>query len=646
MARIDPLAAERAEKGGQGCITLSGPAFGETAAKRITLSGPAFGEPAAATTNRIQLSGPVFGDHSETTASRITLSGSAFGETASPSVPSALHLAKLQAADRLRRAAENAETLRLPPVGHDVYAPTPLGRVPSRNNDAHIVPDPTSTAAPTDTRSVTQPPYDASAPTPSVPFARSPAADPAATFTHSSGKLPAPVNGGLDELNRLRKERNEGAAAYASGDPDEAMAQWKRQNEIDAQIAALERSLKAQGVDTTLGDLDPIDAVHGTVWKGISGFAEGSAKALDLANRLGHYALGWTPEEYDAQDTLTAQLLSQQKENTRYWSERVAEDVQHDPAALVASDLGAAAVRAVPSAILAMLSSGASLAGETTAGLASAANTAGISSKTGPLADTLTRIVTNASQNPQFYSSFWNVVGEGYEKAKANGASEANAISYAAANGLFNALIEIGGGIEDTSGAKSFRETANEEGMEEVGQGVFERGLEWMYGKKNKPFSLRDPEAVVNPVTAAKEYTGGAAVGGLLGGVRTAVNALAADEYDGTDSPQAEADEAEEPGRRTQPSQQAEELNHPNLAIEAKETATENQHDVRMREKASADAIKEDMSDGGNRRMTEADIEKWMNTGTTGHRKHQKQRNIAAGLNVVLTSKDQMEIPT
>ena len=463
-----------------------------------------------------------------------------------------------------------------------------------------------------------------------------------AAFTHSSGKLPAPVNGGLDELNRLRKERNEGAAAYASGDPDEAMAQWKRQNEIDAQIAALERSLKAQGVDTTLGDLDPIDAVHGTVWKGISGFAEGSAKALDLANRLGHYALGWTPEEYDAQDTLTAQLLSQQKENTRYWSERVAEDVQHDPAALAASDLGAAAVRAVPSAILAMLSSGASLAGETTAGLASAANTAGISSKTGQLADTLTRIVTNASQNPQFYSSFWNVVGEGYEKAKANGASEANAISYAAANGLFDALIEIGGGIEDTSGAKSFRETANEEGMEEVGQGVFERGLEWMYGKKNKPFSLRDPEAVVNPVTAAKEYTGGAAVGGLLGGVRTAVNALAADEYDGTDSPQAEADEAEEPGRRTQPSQQAEELNHPNLAIEAKETATENQHDVRMREKASADAIKEDMSDGGNRRMTEADIEKWMNTGTTGHRKHQKQRNIAAGLNVVLTSKDQI----
>ena len=129
MARIDPLAAERAEKGGQGRITLSGPAFGETAAKRITLSGPAFGEPAAATTNRIQLSGPVFGDHSETTASRITLSGPAFGETTSPAAPSDLNSAKLQAAERLRRATDTRSVTQ-PPVGHD----------------AHIVPDPTSTA--------------------------------------------------------------------------------------------------------------------------------------------------------------------------------------------------------------------------------------------------------------------------------------------------------------------------------------------------------------------------------------------------------------------------------------------------------------------------------------------------------------------
>ena len=100
MARIDPLSAERTEKGGQG---------------RITLSGPAFGEPAAAATKRIQLSGPAFGDHTETTASRITLSGPAFGETTSPAAPSDLNSAKHQAAERLRRAADNAETLRLPP---------------------------------------------------------------------------------------------------------------------------------------------------------------------------------------------------------------------------------------------------------------------------------------------------------------------------------------------------------------------------------------------------------------------------------------------------------------------------------------------------------------------------------------------------
>ena len=78
----------------------------------------------------------------------------AAGKRRRTQAPSDLYSAKFHAAERLRRAADNAETLRLPPVGHD----------------AHIVPDPTSTAAPTDTRSVTQPPYDASAPTASDPL--------------------------------------------------------------------------------------------------------------------------------------------------------------------------------------------------------------------------------------------------------------------------------------------------------------------------------------------------------------------------------------------------------------------------------------------------------------------------------------------
>ena len=170
----------------------------------------------------------------------------AAGKRRRTQAPSDLYSAKFHAAERLRRAADNAQAERPAPVGHDVYAPTPLGRVPSRNNDAHIVPDPTSTAAPTDTRSVTQPPYDASAPTPatpfthsSVPFARSPAADPAAAFTHSSGKLPVAEVRAADPFA--------GAETYA--DYQAAIAQNYKAQTADLAGSRLGRTL-AGGVET------------------------------------------------------------------------------------------------------------------------------------------------------------------------------------------------------------------------------------------------------------------------------------------------------------------------------------------------------------------------------------------------------------
>lgn len=337
----------------------------------------------------------------------------------------------------------------------------------------------------------------------------------------------ADVNKLYDELNRLRDERGEIIVNYASNAP--TMDQWKRQQELDAQIADLEGQLKKLGVDPQKGN-NLTDAAHSVFMQGISGAAQGVTSTLDFVNRLGHYALGWTPEEYDAADTFTKRLNEQQKQNVAYWSGRKAEALGDDEGARNVAELGVIAVQALPAAISAMVSGGASFAGET-ANLVSAANSAGITSWVGQTADSIRNVLISAINNPQFYSSFWSVLGNGYEDAKANGASDANAVAYALTNGGINALIEIGGGIE-TPG-ESALQTAAEEATEEYAQRKFEKGLEMMYGKQNKIFSTTDPDAIFNPIEDLKASASGAFAGGLLGAGQIAVNSLIADMYTG-----------------------------------------------------------------------------------------------------------------
>ena len=82
-------------------------------------------------------------------------------------------------------------------------------------------------------------------------------------------------------------------------------------------------------------------------------------------------------------------------------------------------------------------------------------------------------------------------------------------------NGLFNAAVEVGGGLETLpkelkSGPSAFGKwiwSSAQEGAEEPIQGVIERGLQnVVYGKKNPLFSVRDETAVFNPATAGKEF--------------------------------------------------------------------------------------------------------------------------------------------
>ena len=215
------------------------------------------------------------------------------------------------------------------------------------------------------------------------------------------------------------------------------------------------------------------------------------------------------------------------------WLDRRAEQRQADyqqnadaggKTAQVVNKWGAATAAALPSAILAVMSAGTSAAGQaTTKGL----ETLSAMEKAGGVTATVGRTVAAMAKDPQYWLTFAQTAGDSYEQAKADGAGEMKANLYGMANGLLNAAVEVGGGIQTLpaelqageSALKSWISSMVDEGKEEVVQGAIERGLQnLLYQKKNPLLSVKDESAVLNPRTGAEEFLGGAVVGGLLGG--------------------------------------------------------------------------------------------------------------------------------
>lgn len=158
------------------------------------------------------------------------------------------------------------------------------------------------------------------------------------------------------------------------------------------------------------------------------------------------------------------------------------------------------------------------------------------------IANTIRNSVFAMGKDPQYWLSFSQVVGSSYEQAlddmeKAgvdNNTSRTKAALYATGNGLMNAAVEVGGGIQTlpeqlkhgSAAWKAWLESAFDEGKEEVVQGILERATQNVAYKKGNPLaSMRDENAILNPRTSAEEFLGGAVVGGVLGGGQVGVNA-------------------------------------------------------------------------------------------------------------------------
>ena len=196
-------------------------------------------------------------------------------------------------------------------------------------------------------------------------------------------------------------------------------------------------------------------------------------------------------------------------------------------AAEVAEDLGSAIVAAVPQAVAAMLTGGASSVMTAEQLAAQAAASPGI-------VNTISAGMRTMAKDPNFQLSFAQVFGLGYEQAKADGADDFRATVYAVGNGLMNAAVEVGGGIQTlpkelqggTSAWKAWVDSMLDEGKEEAVQGVIERAMQNAVYDKGNPLVGIGNDAIFDPAAAAEEFAGGAVVGGILSGGQIGVNAL------------------------------------------------------------------------------------------------------------------------
>lgn len=276
--------------------------------------------------------------------------------------------------------------------------------------------------------------------------------------------------------------------------------------------------------------MDGWKLLEGMAVQGATGFAESAASTLDLIERQllnAQEVFMPTGGERVAQGgpfrALHEGIKKEQEDARAVYQPNVEKG---GTAAKVADFLGTTTFEAIPQGAVATISAGANA---TQAGV-------NVLNRAAELTPGLWRSIRTAAkgamENPAFWSSFLQTVGSDYDESIANGASEGQALTMAVANGLLNAGIEVGGGLETmdatkTFGVKDLVKSAVEEGNEEVAQGITQRGLQnLIYQNGNPMFSTTDENAVLNPWTAAQEWGGGAFAGGVLSGASAGTNAL------------------------------------------------------------------------------------------------------------------------
>lgn len=276
---------------------------------------------------------------------------------------------------------------------------------------------------------------------------------------------------------------------------------------------------------------DDKETGKGMLWKGVTQVANGFAQTLGWLPGNALKELGWEHNPFSNLAEAQQQIADAAQE---YYGKNMQNGTKGQK---IADEIGTSTVAALPQAIMAMMTMGGSAEAQlATGGAGAAATLPGIVGNAKTSAVTAQQMARAMAKDPNFWLTFSQVAGQNYQNAKADGASDWEANAFAMANGLVNAAVEVAGGIQKLPGElqvsesalKSWIKSAAEEGQEEVVQGVLERALQNLtYNKGNKVFSTKDEDAVLNPVTGAKEFGLGMTVGGILGGGQTIVGKAA-----------------------------------------------------------------------------------------------------------------------
>ena len=332
----------------------------------------------------------------------------------------------------------------------------------------------------------------------------------------------APVNpakrtsasaGGVDTAKLLAQAKAYDAAK--SADPQQAAAPKATAAQTAPNTPVAKGSFTGNRKTTYKPRFSAGKLIAGTVEKGLNEFSQGIGATGAALEKVLLSPLDLVTGEKFGTAASEIGLFSKARENDRQTGERLQQKYASNveaggKAAQLVDKYGTMTVAAIPDALLAVATGG-----------GSAAPTIGKTAQSAAY-----KIAESYAKNPQFWAAFARVFGTGYEQAKADGASEADAYAYALGNGMFNAAIEVGGGIQtlprelqNESVWRAVGKTMVEEAGEEVTQGIAERGAQNIFYNKGNPlFSATDPNAVLNPNTAKEEAIGGAVVGGLLGG--------------------------------------------------------------------------------------------------------------------------------
>lgn len=287
------------------------------------------------------------------------------------------------------------------------------------------------------------------------------------------------------------------------------------------------------------GDYGLLESIYNSLEAGAGQFNSGVTSTLQTVAKKGADVLRtiesilnfrWDKNGnlYLGEDAATSALFQPISDLNQYTKDTTAQYAQkaatgwdqYGKGGNLANQLIQGTVSAVPNAVLAMATAG----GSTAATLAPEAS---------GLAATVASSVQKLAKNPMYWTSFVQSFGNSYDEAIEKGATEDEALLATLLSSTANAIVEVGGGVEQLPGelrkegltsAEKIRKWVSsslDEGKEEVVQGMIERLVNKAVYNQDAPWNDdtgKNEDAVFNLDQSLKEFGMGAAIGGILGG--------------------------------------------------------------------------------------------------------------------------------